>query len=152
MHQAFERVVDALHPKFEALMKSPPVSDRADVPAGTRGIYLFSDGPRHLYVGRSNDIRKRHRGHCRASPNSAAFAMRLARQATGLKRDYRPGLGNVKQLVKNAVFKQALDDAVEAVSQMSFRFVAEDDPTRQALLEIYVSVVLATPHNDFDNH
>ena len=35
---------------------------------------------------------------------------------------------------------------------MSVRYVSEPDPIRQALLEMYVSVSLATPHNDFDNH
>lgn len=31
-------------------------------------------------------------------------------------------------------------------------FVREDDPVKQALLEIYVSVVLKTSYNDFDTH
>jgi hypothetical protein len=35
---------------------------------------------------------------------------------------------------------------------MDLRFVEESDPTRQALLEIYVAVTLKTPFNDFDNH
>jgi hypothetical protein len=151
MHETFKRAVEALHPTFEALMASAPVVGR-DVATGTRGVYLFSDGAAHLYVGRSNDIRQRHRGHCRASPASAAFAMRLARVATGRRRDYRPGPGTVKALMTDPVFKGALDDACAQVAGMDFRYVAENDPTRQALLEIYCSVVLATPHNDFDNH
>jgi hypothetical protein len=35
---------------------------------------------------------------------------------------------------------------------MNLRFVEENDPVRQALLEIYVAVTLNTPYNDFDNH
>jgi hypothetical protein len=35
---------------------------------------------------------------------------------------------------------------------MDVRFVQEVNPTRQALLEVYVAAVLGTPHNDFDNH
>ena len=35
---------------------------------------------------------------------------------------------------------------------MDLRFVDEADPIRQALLEIYVAVVLGTPYNDFDTH
>lgn len=35
---------------------------------------------------------------------------------------------------------------------MDVRYVSEPDPMRQALLEMYVSVSLQTPHNDFDNH
>ena len=32
------------------------------------------------------------------------------------------------------------------------RFVEENDPVRQALLEIYAAVALKTPYNDFDTH
>ena len=35
---------------------------------------------------------------------------------------------------------------------MLVRYVEETDPLRQALLEIYVSIVLATPFNDFNMH
>jgi len=35
---------------------------------------------------------------------------------------------------------------------MDVRYVEETDPLRQALLEIYVSIVLKTPYNDFDTH
>lgn len=31
------------------------------------GAYLFSEGERHLYVGRSNRLRQRLQEHCRAS-------------------------------------------------------------------------------------
>jgi len=35
---------------------------------------------------------------------------------------------------------------------MYVRFVREADPTRQALLGLYVAIELETPYNDFDNH
>jgi hypothetical protein len=35
---------------------------------------------------------------------------------------------------------------------MDVRYVEETDALRQALLEIYVSIVLKTPYNDFDTH
>jgi hypothetical protein len=35
---------------------------------------------------------------------------------------------------------------------MDYRYVAEHDQTCQALLEIYCSVALATPFNDFGTH
>jgi len=35
---------------------------------------------------------------------------------------------------------------------MVVRWVQESDPVKQALLEIYVAVVLQTPYNDFDTH
>ncbi len=35
---------------------------------------------------------------------------------------------------------------------MSIRAVEEVDSNRQALLEMYVAISLATPYNDFNNH
>jgi hypothetical protein len=37
-------------------------------------------------------------------------------------------------------------------SNMDLRYVKEADPARQALLEIYASVVLRKKVNDFDTH
>jgi hypothetical protein len=48
-------------------------------------------------------------------------------------------------------FSTAFTEAKARIRKMDVRFVEESDPTRQALLEIYVAVVLATPYNDFDN-
>lgn len=41
---------------------------------------------------------------------------------------------------------------VESLHPEYERLLAEPDPLRQALLEIYVSVVLRTPYNDFETH
>jgi hypothetical protein len=35
---------------------------------------------------------------------------------------------------------------------MDIRTVGEVEPNRQGLLEMYASISLGTPHNDFDNH
>lgn len=67
----------------------PPTSDE-------RGIYLFSEGDRHLYVGRtsitarsrqgknvpSTSFSQRWKQHCgeKSAPNQASFAMKLGRQ------------------------------------------------------------------------
>ena len=60
-----------MHPRFAALVErlAPKLSERTG---------------RHLYVGRSNDLRGRYGRHCRpgATHRQAAFAFRLARIAT----------------------------------------------------------------------
>jgi len=35
---------------------------------------------------------------------------------------------------------------------MDVRVVEESNPLRQALLEMYIAIVLNAPYNDFDNH
>lgn len=119
------------------------------------GVYLLSEVGRHLYVGRSNHIRRRIGRHCRpgATHRMAAFAFRLARETTGnLVATYKKGEGSRLTLMENDVFVSAFTAAKARIRLMDLRFVEESDPVRQALLEIYVAVVLATPYNDFDTH
>ena len=120
-----------------------------------KGVYLLSEGEKHLYVGRSNDIKKRIGRHSRpgATHRMAAFAFRLAREVTGnLKATYKKGNGSRSALMEDEKFVAAFDAAKARIRKMNLRFVEENDPVRQALLEIYVAVVLNTPYNNFDNH
>ncbi|MFI5298066.1 MAG: GIY-YIG nuclease family protein [Polyangiales bacterium] len=155
MDSDFAKLVESLDPKFQTLRSMTPVTYAAlpkDMPI--RGIYLFSDGDEHLYVGRTNDIRRRLGWHCRpgSTHNQATFAFRIARQATGkLKASYAVK-GSRADLVKDALFADAFATAKRRLAAMSIRFVEEGDPTRQALLEIYAATVLKTPFNDFENH
>lgn len=49
-------------------------------------------------------------------------------------------------------FLNAFTSAKARIRSMRYRYVEETDQTRQALLEIYCSVVLGTPYNDFNTH
>jgi len=83
----------------------------------------------------------------------AAFAFRLAREKTGfLKASYKIGDESRNGLMKNSVFAEAFREAKIRIRAMEYRHVAEIDPLRQGLLEIYCAVVLNTPYNDFDTH
>jgi hypothetical protein len=153
MHEAFHTFTDNLHPKFEALMAQTPVKDGVLRPEFKgSGVYLFSERGQSLYVGRTRDVRKRFGQHTRVSSghNGAPFAFKLARHATGIvKSDYKPGDTSRAGLLLNADFSRAFAEAIERVRRMEFRFVEEVDPTRQCLLEVYVSVVCGSPYNDF---
>ena len=118
------------------------------------GIYLFSEAGKHLYVGRSNSIQKRYVAHMSESSkhNTAAFAMILARDATGRKRSYVKGLDNRDAPMADPAFMNAFNEQKRRIRAMDFRYVEEVDPLKQTLLEVYCAVALKTPHNDFDNH
>ena len=155
MNQAFRDLVESLEPRFQALVAMQPVR-YGSLPSAIpeRGIYLFSEGHEHLYVGRTNGIRKRLQNHCRLSGThfTATFAFRIARHTTGrTKASYAPK-GSRTQLCDDPVFGPAFAAAKSRVKAMDIRFVEEADSVRQALLEIYVASVLRTPFNDFDNH
>ncbi|WP_084607396.1 GIY-YIG nuclease family protein [Sulfuricella denitrificans] len=155
MNAVFRQFIESLEPSFQRLMRMDPVTV-ATLPRETplSGIYLFSENERHLYVGRTNTIKKRLQNHCRPSSghNSATFAFRLARQITGHTIATYTEHGSRSFLEKHPDFSHVFLQQKERVRNMDVRYVFEPDPMRQALLEMYVSVSLGTPHNDFDNH
>jgi hypothetical protein len=78
---------------------------------------------------------------------------RLAREATGrAEASYKSGEDSREGLIVNPEFLAAFTEAKARIRRMDYRFVEEADQTRQALLEIYCSVALGTPYNDFNTH
>jgi hypothetical protein len=155
VHPTFATHTEGLDNSLQRLLAMAPVKPGqllGELPAA--GVYLYSEGKRDLYVGRSNNLRRRMQRHGRpgATYKQAAFAFRLAREATGrIKASYKPE-GSRARLIADPQFLAAFTKAKERIFCMDLRFVAEADPVRQALLEIYVAIVLGTPYNDFDNH
>jgi predicted GIY-YIG superfamily endonuclease len=155
MDPIFQQLVSSLEPKFQQLINSAPASYfqlPSVIPA--RGIYLFSEGEKHLYVGRTNRLRKRLSGHCSDSSThlSAAFAFRIARQETGRVRASYRMEGSRAMLMEDEAFAAAFREAKQRLLKMDIRYVEEADPIKQTLLEVYVAVILKTPFNDFENH
>lgn len=155
MHEKFRERIDALEPLLQALVSMPPVT-ATSLPRvmPERGVYLFSENGRPLYVGRSNDIRGRIGRHSRpgATHRMAAFAFRLARETTGrIRATYRPE-GSRAHLMTEEPFQRAFADAKTRIREMELRFVAAEEPVTQALLEMYVAVALDAAYNDFDTH
>jgi hypothetical protein len=153
---AFTKHVRSLRPKLKRLLAMVPVSPLAlpqKMPMA--GVYLFSEGQRSLYVGRSNNIRGRLGRHCRpgATHRMASFAFRLARLETGnLKASYKKGDTSRVGLMNNRAFAKSFAKAKSRIGAMRVRYVEEADPVRQTLLEIYVAITLGARFNDFDNH
>ena len=94
MNRKFADAVKRLEPKFQALMAMCPIRSKDEIPKGAKisGVYLFSDGDRHLYVGRSTRIRERFGSHVNPSSrlHDSPFATQLARTAAGIEQsDFR---------------------------------------------------------------
>jgi hypothetical protein len=87
-----------------------------------------------------------------AQHNQAVFAFKLAREVTGRTAAAYSTEGSRISLSADPVFLKAFTQAKARVRNMDLHFVEEADPLRQALLEIYVAVVLGTKYNDFDTH
>ena len=155
MHPIFLQYTDCLDASLQRLLSMEPVSPvKFTCKVPTAGVYLFSEQDQHLYVGRSNSLRRRmvHHGSEGATHNQASFAFRLARISTGnIKATYKAE-GSRASLMTDPVFKEAFVDAKNRIRGMQLRFIEEIHPLRQTLLEVYVAVVLKTSHNNFDNH
>jgi hypothetical protein len=151
----FAELVESLEPAFQRLIQMVAVSaETLPRTMPKQGIYLFSKGTEHLYVGRSDNIRRRIGLHCRASSqhNQATFAFRMARAETGRTQAAYTASGSRLQMARDAVFGPAFVASKARARTFDLRFVEEPDPVRQALLEIYAATVLETPFNDFANH
>lgn len=156
MDPKFASAVESLHPLFERLTKMVPVK-AGNMPSGmpSSGVYLFSEGQKHLYVGRTNRLRHRYGEHCRPSSShfQAPFAFLLARKATrNVKAAYASGPKSRKGLSTDPLFLSFFTRAKERIRRMHFRFVEEPDQMRQTLLELYCAIALGTPYNDFRTH
>ena len=124
MHPKFAALIDSLEPKRLALLEMKPVqypSLPTTMPA--RGVYLFSDGERHLYVGRTNTLRKRLGGHCRpsASHATASFAFRRTREETGNHKATYKAEGSRAALMQDATFAATFTTAKEWLATLERR-------------------------------
>ncbi len=155
MDDGFRQYVEALHASFERLVNMKPQTvDALTSTLPMECVYLFSEGGRHLYVGRTRNLRQRLRNHCSnaSEHNQAVFAFKLAREFTGRTRVDYSKQNSRKELLTVPSFAAAFSNAKVRIRGMELRFIEEKDPLRQALLEIYASFVLKTPYNDFDTH
>lgn len=155
LHPDFLHVVEALQPSLDRLISQAPVKPLSlNRQATLKAIYLLSEGNYHFYVGRTNRLRERMTSHCAPSATyeRAALAFRMARKATGqIKATYKV-TGSRKDLMLQPEFAAAFTAAKSRIREMDLRYIEEDNPQRQAVLEIYAAVALRTPFNDFDNH
>jgi hypothetical protein len=155
MRKSFLKLLIDLEPKLKQLLGMSPVK-ACNLPRimPKAGVYLFSRGEKHLYVGRTNRLRPRIQEHCRksASSDSAPFAFKIARLRTGLlEASYTP-TGSRRWLETQPQFVSAFAAAKQEVQGFDVRWVEEDRPQQQLLLELYVAHVLAAEYNDFENH
>ena len=151
MDEKFRAHVEALAPACQALLAASPISPSGSKSIPTAGgVYLFVEDGKPLYIGRSRQLRRRYAFHCSGRDNQATFAFILARQASNYTEvTYKKGDGTRAWLMRQELFLSAFIQSKERIRNMSFQWVVEEDPVRQALLEIYCSIALDTPHNSF---
>jgi hypothetical protein len=119
----------------------------------TKGIYVFYENARPIYVGRTNRMKNRIKEHGRrgSDHNKAPFAFNIAKKEAehrGINTDISRG-----ELERDELFKDLFYQAKQRVSNMHLRFVEINNPIMQTLFEVYASIELKTTEfNSFDNH
>lgn len=118
MDPKFRKQLAIAHRKLRALIASTPVrADALPMKMPASRVYLFTEHGKHLYVGRSNRLKKRIPLHYRRASkhSSAAFAFRLARKATRREVASYKTEGSRKQLAADQSFARAFLRAKERI-------------------------------------
>jgi hypothetical protein len=138
----FEQYLCTVHQAYQDLMSAPlgPALEQPDVPI-TGGIYVFYERGQPIYVGRTWNLRRRLRQHSHPGSThySASFAFLIARRQAALPK--------APKMTRQKVAEQ-LDSLFSLCRQrvgcMQVRWVREEDPVIQSLLEVYAAVTLKT--------
>lgn len=173
---SFEKIIQKMPEYLRELERCPNIKKGSDgkfhpaLPTDI-GIYVFYEGGKPMYVGRSNRMRERLHEHGRSSSDhfSASFAFNIAKHDTMTKilggkvssdsndtellRTYIK-LREIKrsEWESDPEFKGRFKRARERVRHMSIRVVEIENPIEQAIFEIYAHMKLGTKFNSFANH
>lgn len=136
-------------------LKGKPLLNRKelhDIPES--GIYVFYEGNKPLYVGRSNRLKGRIQEHGQPSSDhySATLAFNIADEAMGQGKKIPRNVATRKEKERAPGFAIAFFKARMRVAEMRIRVVEIEDQIEQALFEIYAHLALKTKYNDFGTH
>lgn len=153
MNKEWNNLIEQMPVLLKELKSKPliPCTDRSELPQ--KGIYVFYEDGKPIYVGRSNRVRKRIGRHYRPSSrhNSATFAFNIAK-SEAIKEGINTNVTR-KQLEADQTFAMLYLKAKDRVSKMSLRAIEINDPIMQTIFEVYAAMCLNTKeYNDFDTH
>jgi hypothetical protein len=91
------------------------------------------------------------RNHTSGRGEQSVFAFKLARDLANKKNRYTVAESR-KALMKDAEFSAAMRLTTLRVKQMGAKYVQIDDPILRYLFEVYATLSLEAPYNDFNTH
>jgi hypothetical protein len=153
MPKSWSLLIEKMPELLNKLQSQPlrQAKDFKDLPE--KGIYVFYENDKPVYVGRTQNMKQRLRQHCLPSSghNSATFAFIIAKRkadSAGINIK-RPR----KELVLDPDFTILYLKAKERVSRMHVRVLEVKDPIEQTIFEVYASLILNTrEYNNFNTH
>jgi len=114
-------------------------------PPTLAGVYVFSDGPDVVHVGRTRNLQTRRRNQTglRNTRHVATHAFRRATTAARAAHDDLPRTRDA--LERDPRFTPYFDAEKQYLRTLDLRCVELDDPPKQAMFEIAASVALGLP-------
>jgi len=154
MNERFKELADRMPLLLQSLLEQPltAIDDIGITQVPQKGIYVFFEDNKPIYVGRSNRLKKRLKEHSQGSSHySATLAFRIAKQNTSTQQKKERKQTN-EQLMKNSDFVEEFEATKGRIARAKIRFIEIEDQTEQAMFEIYASMALGTEFNDFSTH
>ena len=154
MNERFKKLADRMPLLLQSLLEQPLIArdDIGVIQVPEKGVYVFFENNKPIYVGRSNRLKKRIKEHSQISSQySATLAFRIAKQNTLILQKKGRKQTN-EQLMKNSVFREKFEAAKDRIARTRIRFIEVEDPVEQTMFEIYAALVLDTELNDFSTH
>ena len=152
MNDELRSLLDRMEPLLVKLKacQAEPFATRKKLP--DRGVYVFYEGDKALYVGRSNQIwtRIRQHGVLSATHGQANFAFRL------LAKEHRLEIGHSARSERSQIAKKydkEFRDQKQRVRKMTTKAVEITDDPESYFFEAYAILALGTIElNRFEPH
>ncbi|MFC1987767.1 GIY-YIG nuclease family protein [Chloroflexota bacterium] len=155
MNERFEELVNKMRTNLRLLLEQPTITiDKIGITqVPQKGVYVFFEDSKPIYVGRSNGLKKRLKEHSQRSADhySATLAFRIAKNSIPTSRVKGKKQTNA-QLMKNSDFIKKFEAVKERISRADIRFIPIEDQIEQAMFGIYAYLELGTEWNDFNTH
>ncbi len=152
MNERFKKLTDRMPLRLQSLLEQPliAIDDIGITQVPQKGVYVFFEGDKPIYVGRSNRLKKRLKEHSQRSSDrySATLAFRIVKQNTSTLQKKQTN----EQLMKNRDFVEEFEAAKDRIARTKIRFIGIENQIEQAMFEIYAALTLNTKYNDFSTH
>ena len=152
MNTEFQKITKKMEPLLDELLASPKMTldQLREVP--DKGVYIFYENDKPVYVGRSNRVRNRIKEHGADSSGheSATFALKLLRKDLNDPGGHSPKYSR-KTIVDCPELNQQFAEKRKLVQEMQFQVVAISDHPTQYIFEAYAIISLGTTEfNSFE--
>ena len=153
MNTKFNDIIYSLPELYERLVNYNQIYRNNLVRIPKSGIYVFYENGIPMFVGRTNSMKDRiiTQGRPGSNHNAAPLAFLMARKAAE-ENDIDVTGRTRGELEKDPIFNDLFIKSKIRVSKMSIRLVLIEDQITQAIFQIYASMELNTPYNDFKTH